>query len=170
MTEKEKILEELRKRMLTEMAIPRSQFRDYIMSKYPVVIKHLILCLTQPNHTAVNHWKSEIYGNFSSFDKLKYTKKYPTTQDFLDCGMETCFENIEDKMEYYIIKAYSEEDDVTYFNLQDIDLKINIDKLIVSITDYFNWLINNVNLETGVVDKYGVYTKIEDLMLSYNKC
>lgn len=71
----EKLVEELTKQLLLEMAISRSKFTEFIESNVKIIIDHLILCLTQPTSSSLSHWKGEIYGNFSRFDKLKYSKK-----------------------------------------------------------------------------------------------
>ena len=169
MTEKEKIIEESKKRLLTEMAIPRSQFVENLQTQVLVVINHLILCLTQPNSQDLNHWKGEIYGNFSKFDKLKYSKKYPTEQDFLDCGMENWFERIEDKMDSYIIDIYSEELQKDIFKIEEINLDINIEKLKICICNYLTWAIQNMNPDTGVINKLSAYNKIDEIIKEYNK-
>lgn len=168
MTNKEKVIEELTKRLLTEMACTRSEFRDFLKSHYPVVIEHLILVITQPNNTSINHWKGEIYGNFHKFEKLKYSKKYPTVDDFIDCGMESCFEEIEDQLESDIIDAFDKETDETVFELNDINLEINIPKLKQCIYKYFEWAISNVDPKTGTINKSDIYNKINELIKEYN--
>ena len=168
MTTREELIEEIQRRLLTEMAITRKDFKEDIRNSYSVVICHLILILTQSKSNELNHWKGEIYGNFDSFDKLKYSKKYPTEQDFLDCGMETCFENIEDKMEYYIIKTYSQELKKNIFNLDGININFNIDKLKICIKEYLQWAIQNVDSKTGVINKSKAYQKMDELIKKYN--
>lgn len=169
MTEKEKIIEMLTKNILVEMAIPRSEFRDNLKNAYPIVIKHLILIITQPNNQELNHWKGEIYGNFSRFEKLKYSKKYPTKQDFMDCGMETCYEHIMDQLDSYIIEVYSRELKKDVFKISDINMNINVEKLKQLIIEYFEWCIDNMNNKTGLIDKLSAYNKMDDLINLYNK-
>ena len=50
MTEKEKILEELRKRMLLEMAITRNDFYNDLKNIHEVITIHLILIMLFPNN------------------------------------------------------------------------------------------------------------------------
>ena len=68
MTEKEKIIEELKKHLLTEMACTRSEFKDFLKSKYPIIIEHLILILTQPKHALLKQYKEEFRLDGIDFD------------------------------------------------------------------------------------------------------
>ena len=168
MTEKEKIIEMLTKNILVEMAIPRSEFRDNLKNAYPIVIKHLILILTQPNNQELNHWKGEIYGNFSAFDILKYNKKYPSEKDFLNSGMDNWFERFKNQMKWWVTKAYQLELGNNILKYEDIPYKIDLEKVSKCCIEYFNWLINNVDSKTGTVDQSKVYSKIDELVKQYN--
>ena len=37
-----------------------------------------------PNHSALNHWKQEIYSFIHNVDKLKGNKRFPTSKQIYD--------------------------------------------------------------------------------------
>lgn len=90
MTEREKVVEELKKYLLTKRAITRKEFRDDIQAALNPVTEHLILIVLFPDDINYNHWCTEIYSLFSQFYKLSYKKnKYPTKEDFENVFMNT---------------------------------------------------------------------------------
>lgn len=173
MTNREKIIEEMTRLIaLKEMAETRADFKKRLEQSSDMVIEHLVLLLLNPNSENCNHWKSEIYGQFKSFKKLKYSNKYPTIKDFMDGYMETCFECIEDQMEMYIKEAFTKENnDIRIFDLEDVkcELPINIPKLQNCIKNYFVWLIHNVDSKTGLVSDKDAYNKMDELIKAYNE-
>ena len=171
MTEKERIVEEIQKRLikLNEMAITRSDFKDNIDKGMKISLLHLILCMVLCKDPEYNHWKGEIYGNFSRFKKLKYSNQYPSLQNFLDCGMETWFESIEDQLDSYIIEAFSKELDQDILNLKDIPYNIDVKKLSKYIKTYYEFTLNNiVESKRGLLNKSEAYKEIDRLVKEYN--
>lgn len=167
MTDKEKILEELRKRMLLEMAITRTDFYNDLKNIHEVITIHLILIMLFPNNKEYNHWCSKIYGNFSEFYRLKYKhNKYPTKDDFEKVFINTWYECLDDRLETFIYKTYKKEDiDIELIPLQNIKL----DLLRENIKYYINWVISNVNSDTGVVDETSAYNVMHKITVNYNK-
>ena len=170
MTEKERLLEAIIKELipLQEMAITKNRFEKIIENNGKIALFHLIYCLVQPNSDDYNHWKGEIYGNFSAFDILKYNKKYPSEKDFFYSGMDNWFERFKNQMKWWVTKAYQLELGNNILKYEDIPYKIDLEKVSKCCIEYFNWLINNVDSKTGTVDQSKVYNKIDELVKQYN--
>lgn len=89
MTEKEKIIKELKKYINWDNS-DEKKFWDDIQAALNPVTEHLILIILFPNDINYNHWCTEIYGSFSQFFKLSYmNNKYPTKADFESVFMNT---------------------------------------------------------------------------------
>ncbi|MGN1031949.1 MAG: hypothetical protein ACI4PU_00665 [Intestinibacter sp.] len=161
MTYKEQLIEEWQKQLLLEMAITRRDFFLKLEAVYETVTEHLILALVNKEDENYNHWCSEIYGNFGRFLKLKYRhNKYPTAEDFKEVFLDTWFECLDDRLESYIEEAYEREEKETPELNPD-----QIKKLRNNIKSYLNWVITNVNPQTGEVNKSQAYKKLKELCI-----
>lgn len=161
MTYRDKLVEEWQKQLLLEMAITKKDFFLKLEGIYEIVTEHLILALLDRNNINYTHWCEEIYGNFGRFLKLKYKhNRYPTAQDFKEVFIDTWFECLDDRLESYIKEAFEMEE----CKCPDLD-KNTIDKLRNNIKEYINWIITNVNPNTGEVDKSQAYNKIDTLCI-----
>ena len=109
MTEKEKVLEELTKYILQEMALSKKALISKLLDLAPIVIEHLILIMLYPENNELNHWKGEIKGNSSKYYKLKHNNKYPTYDDLSGDYLQTIYETVDDQLTYYIDEAYRKE-------------------------------------------------------------
>lgn len=166
MTEKEKILEELSKYILTEMAITKQKLIEDLIDLIPVIIQHLILIMLFPDNQEINHWKGEIKGNTFKYRKMKHNKKYPTYDDLKTDYLQTVYEEVDDQLEADISEAYRKEDKYLdyYVPIDDINLTL-MRNLIKS---YFEFVCKNINPNNGTVDENLIYNKLDNIIKWYN--
>ena len=166
MTEKEKIIEELTKYMLQEMAISKKDLINRLLDIAPIVIEHLILIMLYPNNYELNHWKGEIKGNSSRYYKLKHNNKYPTFKDLSKEYLQTIYETVDDQLVYYIQEAYRKESN----NIDQLILvkEINIDKIKDLIKRYFTTICQNINKDNGLVDNSLIDSLLDNIIKEYN--
>lgn len=165
MTQKEKIIEELQKQLLIEMAKSKQKLNDDLIDLLPIIIEHLILIMLYPNNIELDHWKGEIKGNSSKYSMLKHNKKYPTKNDLTDY-LQEANETVNNQLEWYIGEAYRKEANLDYiFKLNEINLNL-MKKLILN---YINYVCENINSKTGLVDENLIYNKLNEIINIYNK-
>lgn len=167
MTEKEKILEELTKYILQEMALSKKALISKLLDLAPIVIEHLILIMLYPENSELNHWKGEIKGNSSKYYKLKQNNKYPTYDDLSGDYLQTIYETVDDQLAYYIDEAYRKESEnlPKYISIKNIKL----DKMKELIKTYFTTICKNIDKNTGIVDSNLIYKLLDDIITKYNK-
>lgn len=167
MTEKEKILEELTKYILQEMALSKKALISKLLDLAPTVIEHLILIMLYPENNELNHWKGEIKGNSSKYYKLKHNNKYPTYDDLSGDYLQTIYETVDDQLAYYIDEAYRKESKnlPKYISIKNIKL----DKMKELIKTYFTTICKNIDKNTGIVDSNLIYKLLDDIITKYNK-
>lgn len=167
MTEKERIVENLQKILLNEQALSKQDFTTKIVNIYSTVVNHLTAILLFPNNQEVNHWKREIYDNFSRFTKLKSTNKFPNAEQFMKYGIDDCFEDLDYHMKDIILSVYNKETDQDLMNIKELK-NIDIDKIRDLIKEYFIWCINNVSRKDGTINRQDAYNKINEIMQKCN--
>ena len=167
MTEKEKIIDELSKVILKEMALSKKDLINKLLDVAPIVIEHLILIMLYPNNNEINHWKGEIKGNSSRYYKLKHNNKYPTYKDLSGNYLQTIYETVDDQLLYYIEEIYRKESKALSklipFN------QIKLDKMKELIKLYFNTVCQNINSKNGLVDSSLIYNTLDNISKEYNK-
>ena len=65
---------------VTEFAESKKEIERELKPKTENIIEHLFKLYLVPEHTAVNHWKQEIYSFLHTIDKLKGSNKRPTKE------------------------------------------------------------------------------------------
>ena len=166
MTEKEKILEELSKYLLTEMAVSKQKLINDLIDLIPIVIQHLILIMLFPQNQEINHWKGEIKGNTFKYRKMKHNKKYPTYDDLNGDYLQTVYEEVDDQLEADISEAYRKEDKHLDYYIALKNIKLDLMRTLIK--SYFEFVCKNINPKNGIVDETLISNKLDDIIKQYN--
>lgn len=164
MTEKEKIVEELQKQLLKEMAITKSELINRLLDKVPTLLQHLILVILFPNDKNINHWKKEIRINSDTYIKLKTNNKYPAYNDLAKGYLDTVKDIINDQLIRNLEDIFEDENIDLEKYINNIDYNL-LKQLLYS---YFEFICKNIDPNTGIVDKNLIYNKINDIIKEYN--
>ena len=166
MNEKEKLNEELIKYMLNEMARKKSEIIASLHSEISTIFIHLILIMLYPNNREVNHWKGEIARKFVSFDMMKHNKRYPNFDDLKDYR-ESVYDKADKALVNYIKLAYRNEG----YKIKDklVNIKqIDLAKMSNLIKMFIDFICNNIDKDTGLVDIDLIYEELDNVIEAYN--
>lgn len=165
MTEREKLIEEIKKQILLEMTDTKHDLNQKLKSKLDVLIEHLLLVILYPNYNEINHWKEEIKSITSKYPKLKHNNKYPTKKDLQDYLQEVD-ETVSNQLSWYLGEIFIKEKELQpKYNIKDINEKL-MQTLII---EFINYVCENINPLNGMVDENLIYTKLDQISKIYNE-
>ena len=120
------------------------------------VIEHLGKCYLQPNHSAINHWKQEIFRLINRIDKLKNGKKFPTAKQIYSWTYGKKQDLVTD------IRWFSKfvngicEDHSIEIDKSPAEFMMDFDSVCV---EYFQWLANELS-QSGILNRSEVYAEL----------
>ena len=138
---------------VTAFAVTNRTARDYLVSKTPIVIDHLIKVFLHPKVQEQNHWKVEISSTLNSVPMLKINKKRPSTEFIYSNTFDAWKETIKDRI-----------DSITE-DMKEYPISYTIDDIYHAIEDYFLWISSK--LASGVLRPSEIYNEIENLRNQY---
>lgn len=131
-----------------------SKIHDHIEYLTPTIMEHLIKCLLYPGTIYQKHWKQEIAA-FYRINKSKSNNKFPSARNIL-------------KHTWYIVRDTTSETiraiKLDYKQFQPAN--ISNDTIQQALDEYFYWLADNLS-DHGVIAKYEIYQKVEELKIKY---
>ena len=124
------------------------------------IIEHLLKCYLMPEHSSVNHWKSEIANQIYKVDRLKNNKKFPSAKQIYKWTYDKKQDLITDvrwftKYVGMICEEYSIDIDES-----PADFMGDFDRICV---EYFTWLSNELS-QIGLISKSEIYSKLNELL------
>lgn len=145
---------------INAMSESRKEIERSLSRITDVIVEHLIKLSVMPNHSARNHWKTEIAGHLSRIKRLDGSNKYPTAQDIYKWTYNKVRDNITD-VTYMTEMLY---DIATEYN---VDIDADPEEVCVSADrvchEYFTWLSKMLST-TGMVAKQRIYDKLDELV------
>ena len=139
---------------MIEQAQRKKDVSDWIEDRTLPVIDALAQLYLFPNADHVNHWKQEVWSNFSRVKLLAGSKKIPSKKFILNSSWEVHKDRLEDCLEYVIGKEYQ---------LTPIS-DIKPERFYAIVEEYFDWLADKLSKKMQVLSKE-VYAKLDELGL-----
>lgn len=145
---------------ITAQALQKHEIETRLATQMSEIIEHMLKLYLMPNHSARNHWESEIYAFVHNVEKLKQTKKYPTKEQIYSWT----YKKVQDLVNDEDWMAIAIEDICEQYGIK-LTVSVNcvmheLDKICI---DYFNWLSNNLS-ERGRATSREVYQKLDELL------
>ena len=130
-------------------AITNKAAKDYLISKTPVVIDHLIKVLLYPDVQEQNHWKKEIASALNTVPAIKSSNRKPKPKFIYENTFDAWKETIEDR-----ICAIVED-------IVEVPIAFDISDVYHAIGEYFEWLSDNLSYST--LKFSDIYSEIESI-------
>lgn len=112
------------------------------------IVKHIIKIYLYPEHSAVNHWKTEIYGFLHTIPRIKRKNTFPTKEFIL---RETIGIN-RDTIPLWV------ENVIDDYGASNKD----VNNVMAAIYDYYSMLAEELS-RSGDISKQKVYTKLTEI-------
>ena len=147
-------------RRLQEMSENKVQIRQDIVNVEDKIIEHLLKCFLYKNTmNNLKHWEGEIYSFLHRVPKLKNTKKYPSYKLLYNFTIERIYDDIDNIINLTI-------SNLEFKNYPKVN-NINKENLGKAILEYYDWLIEKLSKNGGIVFS-SVCNKIDELISKYN--
>lgn len=144
---------------ITAQALQKREMETRLATRMSDVIEHMLKLYLMPNHSARNHWETEIYTFIHSVEKLKQSKKYPTKEQIYSWT----YDKVQDLVTDTSWMTLAIEDICDQYNIQ---LTISINTVIYELDNlciiYFSWLSENLS-ERGRLTNREIYQKLDEL-------
>lgn len=145
---------------VTEFADSKREIERELKPKTENIIEHLFKLYLVPEHTAVNHWKQEIYFFLHTIDKLKGNNKRPSKKQLYDWTFGKKEDLFDDD---YYTEGMIETIEYTYnVNITADTFEVN-EAMFQICKSYFAWLAEILS-EKGIVVPRQVYNKLDELL------
>lgn len=128
-------------------AVTNRAAKDYLISKTPVVIDHLIKVFLYPDVQEQNHWKKEIASALNTVPAIKSSNRKPRPKLIYENTFEAWKETIEDRI-------WAIVDDIA-----EVPTAFDVSDVYNAIEEYFTWLANDLSYST--LKFSDIYAEIE---------
>lgn len=145
---------------ITAQALKRNELMQNLHAKSPVITEHIFKLIVMPDHTARNHWESEIAGQLNRITSLKSTKKYPSAKEL----MTWLYYDYEDDISN-IRNISNDLDNISddygvYYEGNIYELAKDFKEICF---EYFSWLSKELSIN-GSVRNREIYNKLDELV------